>query len=999
MANTTSWKSDVSSFFSRLRGQDQLRTTDSLKILDTPQSPKEKETKQKIQYISQYIRNKNYNRRHVELYDEYRRMDYSFPIIKAALDIYSEECLTACVSISLLNGTTKTIGELYKEKKQKFWVYSFNTETQKFISVQCEKIIHKGKKKVYEVVLDDGTIIKCTNKHLWLTTENHWIKTEDLKQGESLRSFDTRLDDEDYQQECMTNHRVVSIKELEIEEDVYDLVNCGEYSNFAIKANEGMIITHNCTSKDTHGDILKVVTENEKVKKILEDLYFKILRINSRAFLIIRNFCKFGNCYAYIVTRPRVGVSDIVFLPPETVVRQHGEDPENLDYFRFLWYGGGSNATFEPWEIVHWKNIEDIESEPYGTSILRCIVDTWRRVVLIREALVVYRVTRAPSKLLFKVATDGLEAEEALKFAQELKKEVTKKPLVNPETGEIDFRYNPMPLSKNTPIPLLDNRVLSIENLAKEFEEGKINYVYSLKESTDEVVPGKVVWCGKNYTANKLIRIWLDNNSYVDSAPEHPFILRDGTEKRADELLSGDSLMPFYQKLEVLFQTKGQKANEYNTVYNPASGKFEFVHRLIAEEVDKNEERFNTVHHKNFNRFDNTPDNLEWVDFFEHKKRHSAVITAYNKTPELREKVAETNRKFEKTKNMHQKRQAGQYLNHKVARIEILENCNTDVYCMTVVGLNGENDRHNFAYLGIDENGVTTSGSFVYNSVEESIFLPTYEGSPSDVSVLEGASNLDQVEDYKIIKDDLFAGLKIPKSFLNFEEDLSTKGALIEEDVRFAKTSQRIQSEFIEGLIHLGIVHLFMNGCSEEEIQSFTIEMNNPSSNSEKKKIEIMQAKLEVAKSAWDYNNTGLNFFSFVDVLRSVFNFTEEEVRKSIVSQFTEKKIMWRLEQLRTTGTYDEPELEKILNKTKELTSGEDLSKIDVLSTIKLEGKEYNTDLLMGDSIQSLIKDKIQQELDELFPKASSGPSKKQVLLIESSIRENLETMKKELKS
>src|SRR5690606_20486690 len=134
------------------------------------------------------------------------------------------------------------------------------------------------------------------------------------------------------------------------------------------------------------------------------------------------------------------------------------------------------------------------------------------------------------------------------------------------------------------------------------------------------------------------------------------------------------------------------------------------------------------------------------------------------------------------------------------------------------------------------------------------------------------------------------------KSFLTFEEDLSNKAALSEEDCRFAKTIQRLQSEYVEGLLHIGIVHLFLKGCSQEEMESFTIEMNNPSIASEKKKLELLQARLDIAKSAWDYNNSGLNLMSYSDVLKSILKFTDAEIEATIKSQFNEKKIAWRLE-------------------------------------------------------------------------------------------------------
>ncbi len=562
MADNNKIQSDIKGFFDRLKGEDKIRKSNSLIVLDTPQSDRERQTKQKISSIVQFVKNKTWSRRHVEFFEEYRKMSSTFPIIKAGLDIYAEET----------------------------------------------------------------------------------------------------------------------------------------------------------TARDSNGNIFTIKCDNKKVKDLLEELFFKTLALNSKGSKIVRQMCQFGNSYGWLTTRPKDGVTDIVFLPPEAIIRENMYDPSNLENYRFVWYGSGGGAMFEPYEIVHWKNSEDIESEPYGTSILRPIVDTWRRVILIREALVIYRITRAPSKLLFKIGTDGMTGDEAFRFAQEMKKEVQKKPLVNPQTGEIDFKYNPM-------------------------------------------------------------------------------------------------------------------------------------------------------------------------------------------------------------------------------------------------------------------------------SVEESIFMPTYEGSPTDVSVLEGASNLDAVEDYKIIKDDLFAGLKIPKSWLSFEEDLSNKSALGEEDIRFAKTIQKIQADFVEGLLHIGLVHLFMKGCSQEEMQSFTIEMNNPSIASEKKKLELIEQRLNIAKSAWDFNNPGLNLMSYVDVLKSILKFTDKEVEQIIKAQFNEKKIAWRLEQLRTNGMYEEPEIEKKLAELKGLTGSADGKISSGLDSLQFE----------GGTLTEVLKKKIDEEIREILAPVSATPTAKQVrTLTEGSLTKNLRKAKKD---
>src|ERR1035437_4777777 len=82
------------------------------------------------------------------------------------------------------------------------------------------------------------------------------------------------------------------------------------------------IYAEEIVNKDTSGDLIKIISENDKVKTLLEDCFFNNLNLNKRAFVISREFCKFGNVYAYLVTRPDAGVVDLVFLPPDALVRQ-----------------------------------------------------------------------------------------------------------------------------------------------------------------------------------------------------------------------------------------------------------------------------------------------------------------------------------------------------------------------------------------------------------------------------------------------------------------------------------------------------------------------------------------------------------------------------------------------------------------------------------------------------------------------------------------------------
>lgn len=202
----------------------------------------------------------------------------------------------------------------------------------------------------------------------------------------------------------------------------------------------------------------------------------------------------------------------------------------------------------------------------------------------------------------------------------------------------LEFNLRPwvrnMPVRKDTVIPLLDGRNITIEQLAQEYKEGKENWVYSVQDGTARTVPGKVQWCDLTRTASKLVRIWLDNETYVDCTPDHEWILRDGSKKRADELEPGQSMMPFYRKIS----DKSDSVSGYEKVYDPASNRYVFTHRRIAENLSIAAEDYCgdkvVTHHIDFNKLNNSPSNLRRMDHKKHFALHGEVAAKNFHTPE-----------------------------------------------------------------------------------------------------------------------------------------------------------------------------------------------------------------------------------------------------------------------------------------------------------------------------------------------------------------------------
>ncbi|MEA3355896.1 MAG: DNA gyrase subunit A [Candidatus Bipolaricaulota bacterium] len=188
-----------------------------------------------------------------------------------------------------------------------------------------------------------------------------------------------------------------------------------------------------------------------------------------------------------------------------------------------------------------------------------------------------------------------------------------------------------------TKIKLLDGTEKSFEELAKLPPDSSF-YVYSV-DRAGKVVVGE----GKNARITRhnvpLIALTLDNGATIRCTPDHRFLLRNGTYKQACDLAADDSLMPGY------FDTAPikERLNDYLRVKQPLTGKWEFVHHL-ADEFNAQNAHVSRVkgpfvrHHKDYNRWNNSPDNIERMSFLAHLHLHAAKVAELWMDDEFRAK-------------------------------------------------------------------------------------------------------------------------------------------------------------------------------------------------------------------------------------------------------------------------------------------------------------------------------------------------------------------------
>jgi len=137
-------------------------------------------------------------------------------------------------------------------------------------------------------------------------------------------------------------------------------------------------------------------------------------------------------------------------------------------------------------------------------------------------------------------------------------------------------------------------------------------------------------------------------------------------------------------------------------------------------------------------------------------------------------------------------------------------------------------------------------------NITEDFYLPTRgKDSGTDIQNLPGLQ-FNAIEDIEYLRNKLMAAFKVPKSFLGYEEDNSGKASLAAQDVRFARTIERVQRIILSELTKIAIIHLYVQGFRDAELVDFDLEMTSPSVIYEQEKINLWKEKIGLATTIAD---------------------------------------------------------------------------------------------------------------------------------------------------
>ena len=146
----------------------------------------------------------------------------------------------------------------------------------------------------------------------------------------------------------------------------------------------------------------------------------------------------------------------------------------------------------------------------------------------------------------------------------------------------------------------------------------------------------------------------------------------------------------------------------------------------------------------------------------------------------------------------------------------------------------------------------------------EDYYIPVRGNDASTKIDTAAGLNYDGIQDVNYLRDKLFAALKVPKAFMGYDENLQGKATLAAEDIRFARTIDRIQRIILSELYKIALIHLYVQGYEGDNLVNFELSLTTPSIIYDQERIALMKEKVDLAGSIlekkilpsdWIYDN------------------------------------------------------------------------------------------------------------------------------------------------
>jgi hypothetical protein len=255
------------------------------------------------------------------------------------------------------------------------------------------------------------------------------------------------------------------------------------YSDYDIMDNDAIIasaldiISDECTLKNDMGEVLQIRSSDDNIQKILYNLFYDVLNIEFNLWSWIRQMNKYGDFFLKMEIAETYGVYNVIPYTAYHIERQEAYDPEHPNAVRFRYspegiYGGGSGyygvpntfdrnedmgIYFDNYEMAHFRLITDVNYLPYGRSYIEPARRIFKQYTLMEDAMLIHRISRSPDRRIFYINVGSIPPNEVENFMQKTITTMKRTPLIDPQNGEYNLKYNMQNLMEDFYIPVRGN--------------------------------------------------------------------------------------------------------------------------------------------------------------------------------------------------------------------------------------------------------------------------------------------------------------------------------------------------------------------------------------------------------------------------------------------------------------------------------------------------------------------------------------------------------------
>ncbi len=367
-------------------------------------------------------------------------------------------------------------------------ILAFDTKRKIIIKVPAQDPRISGRNApILRIKLSNGEVLRVTPEHKILSVEPTpgYVEAKTLKKGHFLVGARAGFETNGKSMLTVNQAGGVWVAEDPIAEgfeDVYDVTT--ETHNLLVNG----VICHNSAFHYFANDSTQPNMDNSRVAWVqspdqtvvdmADTLIKRRLRLEDDLFSIAYTLCQYGNDFEEVLVTEHgvVGLNNLAAPTMRRVEKLNGsligyvQDvtgrfTANQDELRRMLAGSMTIpkhvALFEDWQTCHFRMRSTTRRSPYGVSVAEGARWIWKRLVMLEDAVMIYKLTRSPARYAFYVDVTDVPPNRVESFLKRAKRDLKKKKMVNPNNNFLDMRYNPLANDEDFFIAVRDGRALS----------------------------------------------------------------------------------------------------------------------------------------------------------------------------------------------------------------------------------------------------------------------------------------------------------------------------------------------------------------------------------------------------------------------------------------------------------------------------------------------------------------------------------------------------------